>query len=437
MIEGLEKFNIFLLWANLQLWVYDNVMNWDTIYQFIVIISSFIFASILFKILDKKQIFNLEKYKIPDQLRRPLHHSKKLIIPIIALIAIFTMSSVIADKQPDMNLGFVRVISKVLWAWVFIRLSVLFIDNSAVRNVFSLTIWIIAALSIFGVLDETTNTLNSIGINLGTFRLSALVLIKGAIYLFATLYLAIFISKFVEKRVLKSHSFSRSSQVLLSKIIRIVLIIVAIIIGLTSSGIDMSLFAVFGGAIGLGIGLGLQRGVANLFSGMMLLADRSIQPGDVIELDNGTYGQVKNMGGRCTEIITRDNKSYLIPNEEFINSRVVNWSRGSARIRISVEFGVHYDSNPHDVMRVAIAATQNVPRVLKDEQSVCWITEFADSSINFSLRFWIKDPYNGLANVQGEVLLALWDAFKENGIAIPYPHREIFMHTQEHKIGEK
>ena len=183
------------------------------------------------------------------------------------------------------------------------------------------------------------------------------------------------------------------------------------------------------GAIGLGIGFGLQKVVSNLFSGFLLLMDQSIQPGDVIELESsGTFGWVNNMAARYTEIVTRDNKSYLIPNEELVTQRVVNWSHGNKLVRVEVLFGVHYDSDPHEVIRIAVEAATKPERVISNREAVCWLKEFGDSSINFALRFWIKDADQGITNIKGEVLLALWDAFKANNIAIPYPHREVFIH---------
>ncbi len=99
-------------------------------------------------------------------------------------------------------------------------------------------------------------------------------------------------------------------------------------------------------------------------------------------------------------------------------------------MRLDVPFGVSYDSDPHEVSRLAIEAAASVERVdSHQKRPVCWMTEFGDSSINFVLRFWIDDPQGGLTNIRGKVLLALWDTFKEHGIGIPFPHREIIMRT--------
>lgn len=305
------------------------------------------------------------------------------------------------------------------------------IDNSVVRGILSASICLAAALSIFGVLDETREILKDISFEFGTFHISLLVVVTGAFYLFVLIHFALVITSLIERRIAKSTTLTGSTKLLFAKILRISLVAVALIMGLLSSGVDLSLFAVFGGAIGLGIGFGLQRSISNLFSGIMLLLDRSIEPGDIIELQNGTFGWVTNMAGRYTEIITGDNKAHLIPNEELVTQSVINWSHGDTKIMLSVNFGVHYKSNPHDVIKIALKAAQKTKRVLKKPEATCCITEFGDNAINFSLGFWIEDAQNGVRNVKGDVLLALWDLFKENNIEIPYPHREIYIHNMD------
>jgi small-conductance mechanosensitive channel len=129
-------------------------------------------------------------------------------------------------------------------------------------------------------------------------------------------------------------------------------------------------------------------------------------------------------------VVTRDGREFLIPNEDFITREVINWSFSDRYVRLDVDFGVSYDSDPHEVSRIAIEATGSVDRVeTSRNQPVCWLTAFGDSSLDFRLRFWISDPQMGLTNIRGKVLLALWDAFKENNIAIPYPHREVIVKT--------
>ena len=415
-------------------WAHEVLWGQGALLQVLIIIFAFLVSGFFYTFTRNKIKDAIEKAELPVNVKRVALNLRKLLIPFFTLIILFILSQIAASPIG----GSVTVLAvntgvmKVLLAWIFIRVAVQFIENNLIRNIFATTIWVILALSIFGVLEQTTQSLDSVGFSLGEFRLTALAVIKGLISIFVLLYFATFISGFAENRVFKVKSLTRSSQVLIAKIIRVSLIVFAILIAVTSAGIDLSLFAVFGGAVGLGVGFGLQKGVSNLFSGMLLLLDRSIKPGDVIEIpDIGTFGWVNNMAARYTEIVTRDNKSFLIPNEDFITQRVVNWSHGNSLIRIHLAFGVHYDSDPHQVTEVAIKAVKDLQRVVDSPEPVCWITEFGDSSINFDLRFWIKDAEKGVANVRGQAFLALWDAFKENNIQIPYPHREVYLHDAD------
>ncbi len=424
-----KEFNPADVLQTIKTWLGEHLMTPDTFFQFAIIVGSFMLGGVGYRLVRKRMTDAIDNSKMPIRAKRTFNNLKKLAFPCITLAIMFVASQIAGFDFFNLDFYMTDVVMKLLLAWVVIRLALQFMGNPAIRNIFALSIWVIAALSIFGILDKTTMTLDAIGFNIGDFRLSALAVIKSLLSLFILLYLALFASTFVERRVLKSKSLTRSSQVLIAKILRISLIVIAVLIGLTSAGIDLSIFAVLSGAIGLGIGFGLQKVVSNLFSGLLLLMDKSITPGDVIEIqDSGTFGWVNHMGARYTEIITRDNKSYLIPNEDFVTQRVINWSHGSRLIRLETKFGVHYDSDPHQVIAIAKEAAKRPERVVDDREPVCWITEFGDNSINLTLRFWIKDAEGGVSNVTGEVLLALWDALKENNIKIPYPHREVYIH---------
>ena len=182
--------------------------------------------------------------------------------------------------------------------------------------------------------------------------------------------------------------------------------------------------AVLSGAIGVGLGFGLQKVVSNLVSGVIILLDKSIKPGDVISLGD-TFGWINALGARYVSVVTRDGKEYLIPNEDLITNQVVNWSHTNDFVRLDIFFGTSYHDDPHKVRELAVAAAASVGRVLKDRAPVCHIVGFGDSSVDYILRFWISDPSAGLTNVKGAVYLGLWDSFQEHGISIPFPQREV------------
>ncbi|MGH6664362.1 MAG: mechanosensitive ion channel family protein [Pseudolabrys sp.] len=318
------------------------------------------------------------------------------------------------------------VAASLATAWVVIALVAGMIRNRFVYRLVAVSAWTIAALSILGLLTPTMAALDSIGFVIGGLRVTPLLVIKTSVLLMLTLWAANAASDFLDRRVRSSADLTPSIQVLIGKLIRLLLITFAILIVLSTVGIDFSALAFFSGAVGVGLGFGLQKIVSNLVSGIILLADKSIKPGDVITVGEN-FGWVDSMGARYTSIVTRDGREFLIPNEDFVTQRVINWSYSNDEVRLDVAFGVSYASDPHKVCELAVEAAKSVERVLVSPQPVCHLKAFGESSLNFLLRFWIRDPVDGITNVSGKVLLALWDTFKREGIEIPYPVREVHM----------
>ncbi len=224
-----------------------------------------------------------------------------------------------------------------------------------------------------------------------------LLLLKGAITLAVLIWIANTGARLVEHRLERLSVLAPAMRVLAGKLTRLVLVVLAVVLALGSIGIDLTAFAVFSGAIGVGVGFGLQKVVSNLVSGVILLLDRSIKPGDVIELD-GTYGFVNALNARYAAVTTRDGKEFLIPNEDLITQRVTNWSYSNDLIRLHVKMGISYQSDPHKAIELALEAAREVPRVLAEPPPNCLLVEFGDSSVDLELRFWINDPANGTAN---------------------------------------
>jgi small-conductance mechanosensitive channel len=440
----LESINIQQYFSRFLSLVQDHIYTSDFGLQFSLIGVALLLGAFVRKRFNPKIMSAIDESSLHYATKKILRNISRLILHIVALTILLLAGAILkSGLVVEFDLYFLNAATALLLAWIVIRFIVQVIDNSMVRNMFAMTIWGVTALAILGVLDQTTSTLDSAGVNIGEFRISALSITKGTIALFILLYSALFVARLLERQVQKTSGLTLSSKVLISKIIRVTLVATALIIGITSAGVDLSLFAVFGGAIGLGVGFGLQKGISNLFSGMMLLMDKSIKPGDILELpgNDGVFGWVAEMGARYTEIVTRDNKSFLIPNEDFITQQVINWSHGDdTLVRVETSFGVHYDSDPHEVKRIAQEAALTPERVQEKPAPVCHLVEFGDSSINFVLRYWIKDAQEGVTNTKGGVMLALWDAFKENGIEIPYPQREVYIkenvapHTAPDKI---
>lgn len=322
----------------------------------------------------------------------------------------------------------ISVVLSLATAWVVIAVLSRIIRNRAVARTVAWIGWAYVAANILQITDKIETFLDGISIDAGSYRLSALLALKAVVILTVTLWLATMAGNFVDRRLQGTEELTPSIRVLLGKIVKIVLVVLAGVFALSSIGIDLTALTIFSGAVGVGLGFGLQKVVSNFISGVIILLDESIKPGDTITLGE-TFGWIRELRARFVSVVTRDGREFLIPNEDFITREVINWSFSDEYVRLDVPFGVSYNSDPHQVAALAIKAAMSVGRVDDNRRPVCWLTEFGDSSLNFLLRFWIRDPQQGLTNIRGKVLLAVWDTFKENGIQIPYPHREIVMKT--------
>jgi len=313
-------------------------------------------------------------------------------------------------------------------AWFVISVLTRVIRNRTVARTVGILIWGYVALVVVGIDAAVLAALDGPALTLGRMRVSLLLALKVVAVTVALVWLAVFLGNMFAHWIDRSEDLSPSFKVLIGKLAKIGLILLAGAFALAATGVDLTALAVFSGAVGVGIGFGLQKVVSNFISGIIILLDKSIKPGDTISLGD-TFGWVRDLRARFVSVLTRDGREYLIPNEDFITQRVVNWSFSSEYVRIDVDFGVAYDSDPHAVSRLAIETAKTIERVAAYREPVCWLTAFGASSLDFKLRFWISDPRSGLTNVRGQVLIALWDAFKAAGISIPFPHREIFMRT--------
>jgi len=322
------------------------------------------------------------------------------------------------------------ITSNLLTAWIVISVVTVFVTNPLLKLIISISAWIVAALNIVGLLDKTIALLDGAAFTLGQVNISLLTIVQGLIALAVLLWITAIAGQIIEGRIKSSPNLTPSIKVLSAKLLRIVLAIVAFVFALQIVGINLTAFAVFGGAIGVGLGFGLQKIFANLVSGFILLLDKSIKPGDVIAIAD-YYGRVDSLGARYVSVLTRDGIEHLIPNEELITTRVENWSHSHNLIRVRKTIGIHYKSDVRKAQALCLEAASETPRILKDPAAVCHLREFADSSVNLEIRFWIDDPMNGRANVVSALQLAIWDKFHAHGIEIPYPQRDLHLHPSE------
>ena len=341
-----------------------------------------------------------------------------------AVVLVIAWFGEIAFDATGQQTDLLRLLESCSIAWVVIRISSGLVRDPRLARFLALAAFLIAALNIFSLLGPTGTLLSAMAVTIGTLRISALLVLKGTGLLWVLIWTANALSHVFEQRLRRVPNVAPPMQVLATKLVRLILLLVAVVAALGAIGIDLTAFAVFSGAIGVGIGFGLQSVVSNLVSGVILLVDRSIKPGDVIEI-GGSYGWISGLNARYASVVTRDGIEHLIPNQDLITQRVVNWSYSSDLVRLHVPIGVSYLSNVHDAMRIGLEAVAATPRALAEPHPVCLLTGFGDSTVNLELRFWISDPRKGTANARSEVLVQVWDRFKSAGIELPFPQRDL------------
>lgn len=286
-----------------------------------------------------------------------------------------------------------------------------------------------------GTVTDIVETLDALALTFGESRISlwdALVVILVIIAVLAGAWL---LSKLLNRLVARITKLGAARRLLMEKLITILVWAGAFLFGIDLLGIDLTALAVFSGAFGLAIGFGLQKTFGNLIAGIILLMDRSIKPGDVIAIADQagkeTFGQIRKIGIRAVSITTRDEREYLIPNENLMINQVENWSYSSRNVRIQVPVGISYQCDITQATELMMAAAQECGRVLKAPRPAVWLDAYGDSSVNFIIHCWIRDPEQGVGNIKSEVLTALWHKFAEAGIEIPFPQRDLNLRGNE------
>lgn len=318
--------------------------------------------------------------------------------------------------------GLVGIAVNLLAAWVILRFASRLIRQTVWSNLIFGVVWASVALNVLGLMDPLIASLDHNAMTFGRVRVSAYTILKGMVALAILLWAASMASRFIAERIRHIEELTPSLRVLISKLLQFVLIAIAVILALNVVGIDLTVFTVFGGAIGIGLGLGLQKAASNVASGFMLLLDKSIKPGDIVSVGD-TFGWVTSLGGRYVSIRTRDGIEHLIPNETFISQGVENWSFNDREVRLKIPIAVAYDADLRLAQRLCLEAASDVKRVLLQPDPSCLLIRFGESAVEFELRVWISDPERGVANVKSDVLFKVWEKFRDAHVEIPFPQQ--------------
>ena len=410
------------LWDTVYGWLLTNVLVLDTAVQVVVVGLTLLLAMLFAKRVKPW----LARYRDHRSVGRGVAMAESSAPSVIWLALIWLAMTVMgASSRPNALLS---TAFTLLAAWIVIHFGSQFVRHRTMARLITWAVWSIAALSIIGLLEPVIAALDSAAFQAGDLRISIYTVLRSTVSLAVLLSVAIYLTSLIESRIRTSQTLSPSVQVLLTKSLKIVLVSLAVLVAMRSVGIDLTALTVLSGALGLGVGFGLQKIVSNLISGVILLVDKSIKPGDIISV-SGTYGWVTALGGRYVSVVTRDGVEHLIPNEILISERVENWTHTQRRTRLKLDVGVHHESDLKAVIALCEDAARATERVLPDPEPKCLFIEFGDSALKLQLRFWIGDAQNGVQNVKSDVLIEIWQRFKQQGVRVPYPQRDLHVRS--------
>ncbi len=335
--------------------------------------------------------------------------------------------------------GLIEVAFRLATVLVLVRFAVHAISvslgpNSWIRSWelrITFVIWTAISFQILGWFVGLERTLDGIDLIPGKTEFSLWALLKSIVVIAGFLIVTSLIARTIERRVMKLEGIAISTRIGISKFSTFALLTIGVLLGVNASGVNMAALTVLTGAIGLGLGFGLQAITSNFVSGFVLLLDKSIKPGDVISFTGTTgtstenFGWVQELRGRYIVVRDRDGVETLVPNQNLITNSVINWSYSDQRVRIRLPVMISFQDDPEVALQVLLDAAAHHPRILKEPAPVSRLMAFENYGMRVEVRFWIRDPMNGVNNVRSDVNREIWRLFKKHGITIPVQQHDV------------
>jgi len=343
----------------------------------------------------------------------------------LALVLLFGLLALFGSF--DLPVALIDIAKDLATVLVLVRFGVHGLSELRITFV----IWIAISFQILGWFDAIERTLDKIDLVPGKAQFSLWSLLKGVVVIAGFLIAGSLMARAVERRVMKLEGLAISTRIGISKFSTFALLALGVLLGVNASGVDLTALTVLTGAVGLGLGFGLQSIASNFVSGFVLLLDKSIKPGDVISFTGTTgtssenFGWVQELRGRYIVVRDRDGVETLVPNQNLMTNSVINWSYSDQRVRIRLPVTISFQDDPEIALQVLVDAAANHPRILKDPGPVSRLMSFENYGMRVEVRFWIRDPMNGVNNVRSDVNREIWRLFKKHGITIPVQQHDV------------
>lgn len=357
----------------------------------------------------------------------------RVAFPLLALVFVSAAHAVL---EGAIRVNLLAVAIPLFASMAMVRASVYVLRQSFPRAAWlasferwvATLIWLGLALYITGLAPSVIAMLDRLSLTVGKHPVTLWMALKGTFTVIVTVMVALWLAGVIENRLMRVSGFNANLRIVLVRIAKALLTVVALMTGLAMVGIDMTALSVFTGALGVGLGFGLQKIASNYVSGFIILLDRSIRIGDLVQVSPETSGIVSEITTRYTVLRNLAGVEFIVPNETLIGTTVQNQSHTDSRVRIPVRVGVAYATpDLPAVLALLEEIALRQPRVLRDPAPRALVLAFGESAIELELGFWIPDPQEGTGLIRSEIYLAIWNAFRERGISIPFPQREVRM----------
>ncbi len=378
-------------------------------------------------------VSRLAQWRAPEESSRALKMGagslRRVVLPLAAMLLLYAGRWALghwhAANLVTVAIALAGALAGIRFAVYLLRLAMPasgFLD--AFERAVVALIWGVAALHLTGMLPEIVKFLQGLRFPLGRHELSVWTLLQGGFWAALTLLVALWGGGALEARLMRAEGLHSSLRVVLARLGKALLLFAAALLVLPLVGIDLTVLSVFGGALGVGVGFGLQKIASNYLSGFIIMLDRSIRIGDMITSD-GHYGEVTRITTRYVVVRSHAGVEAIIPNDSLVTTTVLNHSYTDKKVRLSVRVQVAYDTDVDGALGLLSQVARGHPRVLQDPQASALVTALADSGVDLELNFWIGDPENGSGNVRSDISARVLAEFRQRGIQIPFPQREV------------
>lgn len=401
--------------------VVGDISTPAALWQIAIIAIAAITAWVINGALKNYVVKRVQESRTQEDVKLAIGSINRALFPLSMLFLVWIAKLILTDWQ---HVGMLALTCRLLLAMAAIRLIVYAIRYifpaggwlKTLESLISWGIWALLALYFSGYLPRLTQALEDVQFNIGKNPVNLLIVLQGLFTVLITLFVALWLSRMFENKLMRTEQVSVNMRVVMVKLIRIFFMFVAVLIALSAVGLDITLLSVFGGALGVGLGLGLQKIASNYVSGFIILLDKSMNIGDIISVDKH-YGVIQDMRSRYMVLRKLDGTSVIIPNETLITTAVVNHSLTEHMARTQITLAISFDSALENAMQLMREVALKQARVLQTPAPDVQVKGFSENGVELALIVWVADPENGTGLLQSALYMEIWKAFKQHKIA--------------------